>query len=131
VSHIVRKYGIELPLRRKTLEDHFPWNVPTAMQQQAPYKRMCDHAEWYVTDGYGMSDTKLKRVAGFHRMLREGNLVVEFDPELPPIPDVANKGGFAYRKRLKRDKGLMLRVNEYTRLTDVGWDMWRLPAVDL
>ena len=129
VSWHVRKHGMEVP-RRKYLEEHFPFQVPAEQAQQAPYRNLRTHAEWYRTNGKGMSEVDLKRLRAFYTKLRDGNLVVEYDPNLPPVPGEANRGGFAYRKRLKRDRGLMIRVNEYTRLTEQGWDIWRLPVID-
>jgi hypothetical protein len=39
-----------------------------------------------------MSADKLKRLAAFHKRLRDKNEVVKFDPDLPPIAGVSNKG---------------------------------------
>ena len=57
-------------------------------------------------------------------------MVLEFDPNIPPIPGVSSKGGWAYRERLPEDGDLLIRVNEFTNITDKGCDIWRFPAVD-
>ena len=80
-----------------------------------------------ATGGKGMSESKLKRLRGFYKILVEQDVVLEFDPELPPIPGVANKGGFAYRPRERRDGDLIIRVNEHTTLTPEGRLIWCLP----
>lgn len=107
----------------------FPFKVSRAQGQTSPYRRLRDHAEFVATDGAGMSDDKLKRLRTFYRKLREGNLVLEFDPNIPPISGVSNTGGWAYRHRLPKDGDLLIRVNEFTNFTD-GRDIWRFPAVD-
>ena len=55
--------------------------------------------------------------------------VVKFDPSIPPIPGVSNKGGWAYRQRTPTDEDLLIRVNEYTDLTEQGRGIWRLPPL--
>jgi hypothetical protein len=93
----------------------------------SPFKRLRDHGEWVATGGVGMSDDKLTRLRAFYRKLRDDNLVVEYDPTIPPIPGVSNKGGWAYRQRTPTDEDLLIRVNEYTNLTEEGRGIWRLP----
>lgn len=129
VSWWISYYGGHMTPRQIVLQ-HFPWQVPAKMSQQAPYKLMRDHGEFVATAGEGMSETKLKRLRSWYRRLREEGLVLEFDPTLPPVPGVANKGGFAYRSRLPGDDDLLIRVNEYTDLTEKGREIWILPQTD-
>jgi hypothetical protein len=56
------------------------------------------------------------------------DLVIEFDPSLPPSEGV-RVGGFAYRQRVQADADLLIRVNSHTTLTDEGRELWRMPAV--
>ncbi len=51
--------------------------------------------------------------------------------ELPGIPphDGVAAGGFAYRERLDSDGDLLIRVNEYTHLSDEGLKVWVMPKV--
>lgn len=130
VSDMARKYSIPRPERQQLLERHFPWNVPAELSQQAPYRRMRDHGEYIATEGKGMSEDKIKRLRSFYKNLRDNNLVLEFDPEIPPVPGVSNRGGFAYRKRRKSDRGLLIRVNEYTHITEEGRNIWTFPDKD-
>ena len=67
------------------------------------------------------------RVLGLHTKLREGNLVVEYDPAIPPEPGFAKYGGFALRPRTEADGNLMFRVNEHTTVTDFAREVWQLP----
>jgi hypothetical protein len=52
-----------------------------------------------------------------------------FKPNIPPIPGVGNKGGWAFRDRVPEDDELLIRVKEFTRLTEEGRKLWRFPAV--
>lgn len=130
VSDCITRYGMRKSPRQELLEAHFPWKVPVPQCNQSPYRGMRAHAEWYVTNGQGMSDDNLARLRTFYKKLRDENLVLEYDPTIPPVPGMTKHGGFAYRKRRKSDRGLMIRVNEYTNMTEQGWDIWRLPPVD-
>lgn len=120
----------ELLSPRQTVGMHFPWKVPSALQACAPYKRMRDHAEWVATNGEGMTFTRKRLLRSWHRKLREGNLVLEFDPNIPPDPGVSKPGGFAYRSRVPSDNELLIRVNEYTDLSAEGRELFRLPDPD-
>jgi hypothetical protein len=129
VSWHVRKYGGILTPRQKVLE-HWPWIVPASLCFQAPYRRLRDHGEFVATGGAGMTDEKLVRLRGFYKFLRDEDCVVEFDPDIEPQAGVAGKGGFAYRPRRKNDRDLLIRVNDYTHLSDEGRMIWRFPPID-
>jgi DNA-binding XRE family transcriptional regulator len=115
---------------REEVNRHFPWQVPHQMNQCAPYRRMRDHGEYMATGGKGMSQDKLQRLRSFYKKLRDNNLVLEFDPTLPPEPGVASQGGFAFKKRLKSDNDLLIRKNSYTTLSEEGKMIWRFPPED-
>jgi hypothetical protein len=127
VSWIKHTYGGSLTPRERVLQ-HWPFVVPAAQGQTAPFKRLRDHGEWVATGGKGMSADQLSRLRAFWKRLRDENLVVEFDPNLPPEEGVSGvAGGWAYRKRRKSDGDLLVRVNEHTHMTDEGRMIWRLP----
>src|ERR1700736_2191621 len=92
VSWHIRPYGGHQTPRQQVLEQHFPFKVPTRMSETSPYKRLRDHAEYRATGGVGMTTDQLTRLRAFYRLLRDKNLVVEFDPNLPATPGVSNKG---------------------------------------
>ncbi len=125
VSYHVRKYGGTLTPRQKALES-WPWIVPTRFGQQAVYRRLRDHGEYFATNGEGMGFRKLSLLRGFYERLE--SQVVEFDPDLGPSEDVST-GGFAYRTRLESDSDLLIRVNAHTHLSEEGRKVWRMPAV--
>lgn len=128
VSWIKHTYGGRLTPREIILE-HFPFQVPVDMGHTAPYRRLRDHGEFVATGGVGMTEDKLRRLRNWYRKLRENNWVVEFDPELPPEPGVSAYGGWAYREATPDElkKRLLIRVNEYTHITEKGKRIWRFP----
>lgn len=129
VNYHVRTYNGKRTPRQRAI-DEFPFKVPSDQGQTSPFKRLRDHGEYMLTHGKGMSEGKLERLRSFYRKLRDENLVLEFDPTIPPEPGVSKYGGWAYRSRTKRDKDLLIRVNEYTRLTEAGKEIWKFPLTD-
>jgi hypothetical protein len=126
VSWIKNYYGGTRTPREEVL-DHFPFQVPARLQHTSPFRRLRDHGEYVATGGDGMAEDKLRRLESFWKKLRDENLVVEYDPSLPPIKGVSNKGGWAFRQRESGDDDLIIRVNEFTDLTEKGRMIWRLP----
>jgi transcriptional regulator with XRE-family HTH domain len=129
VSWIKHRYGGRLTPREEALM-HFPFDVPELQTQSTYYKRLRDHGEFVATGGVGMSFDKLRRLRGFYKRLREGNLVVEFDPSFPPEPGVSKVGGFKLKPRTAEDKDFLIRVNEHTELTEEGQMIWRFPPFE-
>lgn len=119
-------YGGRMTPREQVLKN-FPWHVSAEQAQSSPYRRMRDHGEYVATGGVGMSDDKLRRLRAFYDKLIDDNLVLEFDPAIPPKAGVTNKGGFAFRKRSPRDAGLMIRKNKHTTITEEGKRIWKIP----
>ncbi|QBP29972.1 immunity repressor [Mycobacterium phage Connomayer] len=125
VSWIKHYYGGRLTPREIVLQ-HFPFQVPVPMQQGvSPYRRLREHGEYMATGGVGMDELKLKRLRGFYNKLRDH--VLEFDPTIPPEEGVSKAGGWAYRPRRPEDGDLLIRVNDYTDLTEEGAMIWRFP----
>lgn len=130
VSWHKRTYNGQRTLRQQVLEDHFPWKVSKEQERCSACRRLREHGEYYATGGEGMSEDKLSRLRGFYRTIRRDDVVLEHDPNLPPIDGFASMGGFRWCKRQKSDRDLLIRVNEYTTLTDEGRKIWRLPRKD-
>ncbi|QBI97931.1 immunity repressor [Mycobacterium phage Orange] len=59
-------------------------------------------------------------------MLRDDDVVLEFDPSIEPYPGMAG-GGFRYVPRRLEDEDLLIRVNEHTNLTEEGEMIWCWP----
>jgi len=129
VSWHKQQYGGHLT-PRQVVNKAWPWKTTNEHGKSTLYQRMRDHGEYMATGGKDMSDNKLGRLRSFYQMLRDDNVVVEFDPTLPPEPGVSPYGGFALRKRKKSDADMLIRVNEYTELTEQGEMIWRFPPVD-
>lgn len=126
ISWVVRTYGGTLTPRQQAAEN-WPWDVPQPMSKASCYRRLREHMEYMVTGGRGMPEDQLSRLRGFYKKLRDENVVVEFDPNLPPEEGVSPTGGFAYRNRLPEDDDLLIRVNEFTNLTEQGRRIFRFP----
>lgn len=112
---------------RELVLEHFPIQVNRDRSQTSPFRRLRDWGEWMATNGMGMPEEKIVRLRGFLRKLREENLILEYDPNIPPIEGVSKTGGFAFRPRKPQDGDLLLRENEYTEYTDYGRMIWRFP----
>ncbi|GAB4584436.1 XRE family transcriptional regulator [Nocardia sp. IFM 10818] len=126
VSWIKKTYGGSETPRERVLKN-FPWTLTTQQGQMAPARNLRNHAEYMATGGKGMSAEKLTKLRNFYKKLRDENVVVEFDPALPPEPGVSSVGGFAYRPRAAEDGDLLIRVNEHTAMNEEGKIIWRFP----
>jgi hypothetical protein len=111
VSWHLKTYGGQLT-PRQVVDKSWPWETTNVHGKAVPYKRLRDHGEFVSTRGRGMSVDKLQRLKSWWRKLRDENLVVEFDPDIPAAPGVSPHGGFAYRQRVHADDDLLIRVNE-------------------
>lgn len=120
------EYGGALTTRQ-IVNKAWPWKTNNDHSKAKGYQRLRDHGEFMATGGNGMSEEKLTRLKNWWKFLREKNVVLEFDPEFPPLAGVAPRGGFRYVKRRKSDKDLLIRVNEHTDLSDEGRMIWRWP----
>lgn len=126
VSWHLRTYGGSLS-PRQLVSEAWPWKTGVGHDKATAYRRLRDHGEFMRTRGDGMSEGKIKGLKNWWAMLRDKNLVVEFDPSIPPIPGVASRGGFAYRNRTVNDGHLLIRVNEFTELNEYGVTIWGWP----
>jgi uncharacterized protein (DUF433 family) len=127
VSWIIHTYGGRLTPRQEILK-HWPFTVSARMGQATPFRRLRDHAEYVAVGRKNLSEDKITRLRAFYLKLHDNNLVVEFDPDIPPIPGISRGGGWAYRDRQPSDADLLIRENEYTDLTAVGRELWRFPT---
>lgn len=126
VSWHLKTYGGTLSTRQ-IVNEAWPWKTGHGHDKAVPYKRLRDHGEFMQTGGQGMNEDKLKRLRSWWKKLRDENLVVEFDPSIPPIKGLSPHGGFAYRDRTLEDDDLLIRLNEHTTLTEEGEMIWCWP----
>lgn len=132
VHDMCKRYSLKRQTRQELLQDVWPWEVSAEMGNQAPFKVLRDHGEWVLTRGRGvrgkgLTEDRKQRLRSFYQRLRDGKLVLEFDPSIPPEPGVQNKGGFRYTKRRRSDGDLLIRVNQYTNITEQGKKIWTFP----
>ncbi|MGE0219526.1 helix-turn-helix domain-containing protein [Mycolicibacterium sp.] len=130
ISWLVHTYNGRLTPRQVALRN-FPWQVSDIFTRSTIYKNLRHHAEYIATGGVGMPDTKLSRLRGFYRKLRQNNWVIEFDPDNPPKPGVSSVGGFTYIPRTPEDGESLVRFNEYSKdLDSEAKRLWRFPRTE-
>lgn len=105
ISWIKATYGGKLTPREKVLKEHYPWKVTGLHLRASLYKLTRNHAEYMETGGVGMADADFTALTNFHKKLRDFNLVVEYDPDIPPSLD-SKHGGWALRARAPEDGDL-------------------------
>lgn len=130
VSWVKVEYGGHLT-PRQVVNKAWPWKTTNLHGKSKAYQRLRDLGEYMATAGKGMSDDKLIRLKSWLAFMRDNDYVLEFDPELPPEPGVSPRGGFAYRKRVKSDGDLLIRVNEHTDLSEAGRVIWCYPPEEI
>lgn len=96
-------------------------------KKTSTWARIMNHAEYMATGGRGMSPRKLEMLRSWYNNLEELNVVVVYDPSIPPSPG-AKRGGWGYAPREEKDGALLLRVNDYVEMNDAAYELWRLPA---
>lgn len=112
---------------RQIVDKSWPWRTKNLHSKCKPFQRMRDHGEYMATGGRGMNEDKLSRLHYWYEKLRDENIVLEFDPDIPPIEGVSPNGGFRYVTRKASDGDLLIRVNKHTALTEEGSRIWRFP----
>lgn len=118
---------------REVVWESFPWGVVgRRFSRSTLYLRLMDHGEFRATGGKGMSVDSLRRLRTFYKTLQEGDLVVVFDPSIPPGQVLTRGrrdtvGGFAYVPREDTDGHLIIRVNEFATMTPQAEVIWEFP----
>lgn len=115
--------------RRDTVRDNMPWawgELAENAVKATPYARLVDHVEYMVTGGEGMPTWKLERLRSWYYRLSRLDVVVEYDPNIPPLPGQEH-GHWRYAPRVPQDGDLILRRNKFTKLTRGMKEMFRFP----
>ncbi|QLF84641.1 immunity repressor [Mycobacterium phage Gail] len=126
VSDMKIRYGGSVTLRQ-SVNEAWPWETSNLHGKSSAYQRLRDHGEFMVTDGKGMSDSKIDKLKRWWKFLRDNDLVLEFDPNIDPYPG-QKYGGFRYVPRVLEDEELLIRVNEHTKMTPKGEVIWSWPT---
>lgn len=118
VSKMADAYGLPKSQHR-IARDSAPFLVNAKMNRATVAQRLRAHRLYVLfPESHGLPEKEIGRLRSFYRKLENEDLIVEFDPTIPPNPGVSPNGGFAYRKREPRDGNLILRLNEYTYVED-------------
>ncbi|ASR86715.1 immunity repressor [Mycobacterium phage Snape] len=126
VSWQKKTYGGRLTTRQ-VVQQAWPWETTKLHGKSKAYQRLRDHGEYMRQGSFkGMSADKVQRLKSWWRMLRDDDVVLEFDPSIEPYPGMAG-GGFRYVPRRLEDEDLLIRVNEHTNLTEEGEMIWCWP----
>lgn len=129
VSQIKQKWANYYKSPRERAKEIFPFDVPRdPFQKSAADKRLRDHAEYALTGGKGMNKEKLQRLRWFYNRLRRENVILVFDPAIPPSREVST-GGYAYVPRTRDDDDYIVRFNEDCDLSEEEKMLWRFPPV--
>ncbi|TCO56889.1 hypothetical protein EV192_106364 [Actinocrispum wychmicini] len=102
--------------------------MDSKFKEAAIYRRIAEYLKWVELGSDRLTENQRERLRSFLDKLHERNLVVVFDPEIPP--DAHNKyGGWATVPRLPSDGELLIRLNEYTHLAipDEAEVIWSMP----
>lgn len=114
---------------RDIVREAWPFQTTNAHTKSQPYQRLRDHGEFQTSGFKHMSDNKIMRLKAWWRKLRDEDVVLEFDPSIPPGPGMAG-GGFRYVPRDIVTDGLelVIRVNEHTAPLDEKKSLiWSFP----
>ncbi|QGJ90972.1 immunity repressor [Mycobacterium phage BiancaTri92] len=110
----VRTYGGRLDTRQQ-VKALWPFETHKPHDKSKAFQRLRDHGEYMRQLSFkGFSEEKKKRLISWWRMLRNDNVVLEFDPSIEPYPGMVG-GGFRYVPREERDDDQLIRVNEHVR----------------
>ncbi|WP_367137949.1 hypothetical protein [Saccharothrix sp. HUAS TT1] len=126
INQVWTEAGLPKP-PKQVVREEFPWEIDQRFKSSALHKRLSDHAEYYATNGEGMSEDKLKRLLSFYGKLKSRNAVVEYSPDVEPNPD-SGMGGFRLVPRRPEDGDLIVRVNEISKITDEGRRIFSMPG---
>lgn len=125
VSWQKKTYGGHLTPRQR-INEAWPFKTTDLHSKSKAYQRLRDHGQFVEQRGRGMNEDKVKRLKSWWRMLRDQDVVLEFDPSIEPYRGMAG-GGFRYVPRQIEDDDLLIRVNEHTKLTPAGEVIWAWP----
>lgn len=128
----LREQGLELyKTPRELAVEKMPasWDgISPEFRKAQPYNVLRYHLEYIATGGRGMDAYQVERLRHWYDRLESRNLILEFDPTVPPSINVAT-GGWRYVQRKPKDNDLVLRINRYTRIPDADLDYFRFPPV--
>lgn len=99
--------------------------APARFRDANVYTMIRFHLE-FVATGKLTSESKRARLRRFYDRLEDYNVVVEFDPTIPPTLNMET-GGWRFPQRTEADGDLIVRLNKYTDIREEDLDLWRMP----
>lgn len=126
ISQIRKEHGGDLSPRQKAMK-HMPWETSQKYHSVSALRCARAHLVYMAAGQKELTDREVIALRNWYQMLEDYGVVLEFDPEIPPIVGVSKVGGFRYVKRTPEDEDFVIRVNDATTLTDEGDSLWRMP----
>lgn len=111
---------------RQRAMEHLPWKVESRHKNAAPFQKLRMHIKYVAVGEKKLSESERKRLRSWYEELQRLDVVLEYDPNIPPTPRMST-GGWRYVPRADSDEGLIIRVNEHTRMTDEAYEYLRFP----
>lgn len=111
---------------RQRAMEHLPWKVESRHKNGAPFQKLRMHIKYVALGEQKLSDSEKKRLRNWYEELQRLNVVLEYDPNIPPTLHMST-GGWRYVPRASSDEGLIIRVNEHARMTDEAYEYLRFP----
>ncbi|MGE2772860.1 hypothetical protein ACQGAO_32165 [Rhodococcus sp. 1.20] len=105
-----------------------PWVVHAEHLNSFPARSVRSHVRFTATGGVGMSKFQLGALRDFYDILREFDAVLEYNPQVRPLPGFCFDGGFRLLTRSIADRDLLIRMNEYTIPRALDSKLWAIPG---
>lgn len=124
IHKLAKDAGYKPPIT--TVKENLPWDVAPEFARNSTLVafRLVGHER--VAPGKMVEESR-ERANGLIKRLRQFNVVIDYDPEYPPIPGLTNTPGFAYVPRADKDEDFMMKIKPGVRITPLGDKIWRLP----
>ena len=112
-----------------TVKSNMPWEVEPEFNNNSTLValRLVGHER--VAPGK-MTHESRARANGLLKRLRQFDVVVDYDPDYPPIIGLTNTPGFAYVPREDRDENFIIKIKPGVNITPLGDRIWRMPDED-
>lgn len=105
-----------------------PWVVQAEHLNSFPARSVRSHVRFIATGGVGMCKFQLGALRDFYDVLREFDSVLEYNPQVRPLPGFCFDGGFRLVTRASADRNLVIRMNEFTIPQELGAELWAIPG---
>lgn len=124
VNKLAKQGGHISPIT--TVKENMPWEVDPELSRNATIVsfRLVGHA---AVAPDNLSEESRERANSLIRRLERYNVVVDYDPNYPPIVGLTNVPGIKYIPRTEDDEDFIMKIRPGVRITPLGDRIWRLP----